>query len=114
MKGAALLEYVANMSALLATDPRRYRSAVARQVQAAILPRLVGTCAELEAPLWRLIHLCLNGTDSSTPAMDERALEAVSARLASGTPPICFPESARASWDAFTALRAGGIFPPRG
>jgi hypothetical protein len=110
-------EYLDNLRALLRADPNRWRLVVERQVLARVLPQLRGPQASLEAGLWQLLLLCLDGHEAVTPPLEAALLEraaqaATTGRTLAGTGPAVYPRAGAAVAKALLQLREHGIFPP--
>jgi hypothetical protein len=112
-----LPEYVDNLRALLRLNYGLWRAVVERQILATLLPKLVGNRAKLEAPLWTLLIICLDGHEAPTPACADPAWEQALAAAKTGrgyaTPAAAapFPRAAAGVAEVLVILREVGVFP---
>lgn len=110
-------EYLANVRALLRSDMRRWRMVVERQVLSQLLPKVAGSRAALEAPLWELLVLCLDGIEATAPELSDEAFEAAKQAAADGHAYLCdgpaeFPRAAVGVAMLLAELREVGVYPP--
>jgi len=111
-----LPEYIDNLKVLLAQDNPMWPMVVERQILATLLPRLSGSRLTLEAPLWILLCLCLDGPTATPVPLCDTAWERVNhaaraGQNSSGAAPARFPKAARGLTDALAILRETGVFP---
>ena len=112
-----LAEYVDNLRALLRLDQARWSLVVERQVLSRVLPRLSGSRAKLESPLWSLLILCLDGHDAPTPELTEENWEkarqaAADSKAFSRPGRAVYPHAAVEVAMLMTVLREAGVYPP--
>lgn len=109
-------EVTENLRAMLRLNAKRFGLMVERQVQGALLPRVQGSRAALERPLWSLLVLLVAGHEAATPPLDDAAFETWTACASAGTDHsgqkrAAFPRAAAAVADALSQLREHGVLP---
>lgn len=110
-------EYLGNLRALLRSDMKRWRMVVERQVLSQLLPRVSGSRAALESPLWELLILCLDGVEATAPELTDEQFEAARQAATDGTAyqaagPAAFPRAAAGVAALISQLREVGVYPP--
>lgn len=111
-----LPQFIENTRQLLQLNAAKFGLMVERQVQAALLPTLVGPRSQLEPDLWRLLVLLLDGHEAAAPPFDDSLWERACAASASGLSldparPARFPRAAAAVVRTMTDLREVGVLP---
>ena len=110
-------EYLENLRALLRSDMKRWRMVVERQVLSQLLPKVSGSRAALESPLWELLILCLDGVEATPPDLTDDGFEAAKQAAADGHAylgegPAAFPRAAVGVAMLIAELREVGVYPP--